>query len=87
MIRPDVVLYGESLDENVVNDAIQSISDADMLIVGGTSLAVYPAAGMLRYFNADRVVVINKSELAISHKNALVFNESIGDVLSLVEFS
>lgn len=62
-IRPDVVLYGEGLDDDVLRGAVDAISSADVLIVGGTSLNVYPAAGLLRYYEGDRLVVINLEEI------------------------
>ena len=60
MIKPDVVLYEEPLDDNVVNGAVDAIAHADMLIIGGTSLVVYPAAGLTRFFNGDKLVIINR---------------------------
>lgn len=84
IIKPDVVLYEESLDEGIISKAIDYISHADMLIIGGTSLVVYPAAGMVDYFEGEHLVVINKS---VTHRDAnaeLVFKGSIGEVLSRV---
>lgn len=69
MIKPDVVLYEESLNEKVLDGAIRSIAAADLLIVGGTSLAVYPAAGLLQYFEGDALVLINKGATPMD-KNA-----------------
>lgn len=82
VIKPDVVLYGEGLDGDVMSKAIGSISNADMLIVGGTSLAVYPAAGFLDYFNGGCLAVINRSVTPIDSKADIVINDSIGAVLS-----
>lgn len=82
VIKPDVVLYGEGLDGDVISKAIGSISNADMLIVGGTSLAVYPAAGFLDYFNGGCLAVINRSVTPIDTKADIVINDSIGAVLS-----
>ena len=80
VIKPDVVLYGEGLPERTVTAAIDAIASADMLIVGGTSLAVYPAAGFIRYFggNSDNLIVINKSVIP-GFKNQL--NGSLGELL------
>ena len=60
LIKPDVVLYGESLDNDVVEGAIEAIADADLLIIGGTSLVVYPAAGLVQYFRGDHIAIVNK---------------------------
>ncbi|MFA5657890.1 MAG: NAD-dependent protein deacylase [Oscillospiraceae bacterium] len=80
-VRPDVVLYEEGLDENVMQAAVKAISNADTLIVGGTSLVVYPAAGLLRYFSGKNLVLINKSETQADDIAQLVFHASIGKVL------
>jgi NAD-dependent deacetylase len=82
VVRPDVVLYGESLDEGVVGAAVLAISSADCLIIGGTSLMVYPAASFLRYFKGSKLVVINKSATPYDNQADMVFRESIGTVLS-----
>ena len=82
-IRPDVVLYGESLDDECLIKAAEYVSQADMLIIGGTSLAVYPAAGIVRYFKGDCLVLINKSETGMDDRADLVFHENIGDVLGI----
>ena len=79
-IRPNVVLYGEMLDESVTASAIAEISAADLLIVGGTSLAVYPAAGFLQYFRGNNLVLINKSETPYDHLAQLIIREAIGEV-------
>ena len=81
IVKPDVVLYEESLDDKTVSGAINSISKADLLIVGGTSLVVYPAAGFLDYFKGDHIVLINKSSTQLDSRADLVINESIGKVL------
>jgi NAD-dependent deacetylase len=81
MVRPDVTLYGESLDQEVIGAAVEVIRGADLLIVGGTSLVVYPAAGLLRYFSGDRLVLINKEATPFDHKAQLIFREPIGKVL------
>lgn len=77
-IKPDVVLYGEGLDNQTTNGAIKAISECDMLIIGGTSLAVYPAASFVDFYKGDKLVVINKSELSL--KADLVINQSIAKV-------
>ncbi len=82
IVKPDVVLYGESLDMDVVDEAVEHISNADTLIVGGTSLTVYPAAGLLRYFRGSNLILINKSKTSYNDDASLVFEDSIGEVLS-----
>lgn len=82
IIKPDVVLYEEGLDDATVTGAIKAIVEADTLIVGGTSLVVYPAAGLLRYFSGNNLVLINKSRTQMDNKADLVINDSIGKVLS-----
>ena len=81
-IKPDVVLYEEGLDQDIVSGAIRAISRADMLIVGGTSLVVYPAAGLIQYYEGRRLVVINKTELSAGAD--LTTYGSIGEVLSQI---
>ncbi|MBP0964984.1 MAG: NAD-dependent protein deacylase [Oscillospiraceae bacterium] len=80
-IKPDVVLYEEQLDSRAIEAAIMEISAADMLMVGGTSLAVYPAAGMIRYFKGKTLVLINKSETQYDGSADYVFRSSIGKLL------
>ncbi len=82
IVKPDVVLYGESLDMDVLNEAVDHISKADTLIVGGTSLRVYPAASLIRYFKGKDLVLINKSDTPYTDQASLVFNDSIGKILS-----
>lgn len=84
IVKPDVVLYGENLDDNDIDSAINEISRADLLIIGGTSLAVYPAAGLIRFFNGERIVVINKSPISADRNADLVINGSIGEALGAV---
>ncbi|MDR3295490.1 MAG: NAD-dependent protein deacylase [Clostridiales Family XIII bacterium] len=84
MVKPDVVLYEEPLDGSVMNKAEAAIREADMLIVGGTSLVVYPAAGFLNYFKGERLVLINKSQTEYDRRAGLVIHEAIGEVLSAV---
>lgn len=80
IIKPDVVLYGEQLDDEVLNKAVFAVRKADMLIVGGTSLNVYPAAGLIHFFKGRYLVVINKTPTPADHMAALVLNEPIGEV-------
>ncbi len=80
LIKPDVVLYEEGLDDNVVENAIEDIKNADMLIVGGTSLVVYPAAGLINYFKKDNLFLVNKSATAYDNKAKLVIKESLGSI-------
>ena len=82
MIKPDVVLYEEGLDGNVINAAIRAIASADTLIIGGTSLVVYPAAGFIDYFHGKHLVVINKSETAKTLNAELSINAPIGEIMS-----
>ena len=81
IIKPEVVLYEEGLDSDVLRSAIAHIMRADMLIVGGTSLAVYPAAGLIDYYRGNRLVLINKSETPYDDRANLVLHASIGEVL------
>lgn len=81
LIKPDVVLYEESLNDNVVEGAIKAISKADTLIIGGTSLVVYPAAGLIRYFSGKNLVLLNKSETSSDRDANLVIHDSIGKIL------
>lgn len=81
IIKPDVVLYEEGLDEDTVARAVQHIRQADMLIIGGTSLVVYPAAGLVRYYRGDKLVVINKGETSADAGADLVIDGPIGQVL------
>ena len=80
-VKPDVVLYEEGLDDNVIKGAIAAISKADTLIIGGTSLVVYPAAGLINYFRGKNLVLINKSSTSADNKADLVIHEAIGKVL------
>lgn len=83
-VKPDVVLYEEGLNNNVISGAVDAISKADTLIIGGTSLVVYPAAGLINYFKGKNLVLINKSSTSADSKANLVINDSIGKVLSQV---
>lgn len=80
MIKPDVVLYEEGLDDNTVTGAINAITHADLLIVGGTSLSVYPAAGMLQYYQGDTLVLINKSATPYDTKADILIQKGLGEV-------
>ena len=80
-VKPDVVLYEEGLDDNIIRGAIDAISKADTLIIGGTSLVVYPAAGLINYFKGKNLVLINKSSTSADSKADLIINDSIGKVL------
>jgi len=81
IVKPNVVLYEEALDSLVLEQSVSYIADADVLIVGGTSLAVYPAAGLIDYYKGNKLVLINKSKTAYDRKANLVINDSIGKVL------
>ena len=82
IVKPDVVLYEEPLDEKTLTGAVTMISRADLLLVGGTSLTVYPAAGLLRYYGGDRLVLINRDETPYDNEASLVLHESLGKVFS-----
>ncbi|RRD95388.1 NAD-dependent protein deacylase [Clostridiales bacterium COT073_COT-073] len=81
VVRPDVVLYGEGLDMNVMERAVRYIAAADVLIIGGTSLVVYPAAGLVSYFRGQKLVLINRDATSQDTKADLVIREKIGEVL------
>lgn len=83
-IKPDVVLYEEGLDSYLLEKAIQYIQNADILIIGGTSLAVYPAAGLIDYYHGNKLVLINKSKTARDAHANLVINDSIGKVFDAI---
>ncbi len=80
IIKPDVVLYEESLDQEVLEKSVKFIENADVLIVGGTSLSVYPAAGLINYYKGKKLVLINKSSTPMDRKANLIINDSIGKV-------
>ncbi len=82
VIKPDVVLYEEGLDNSIITKAVNYISNADVLIIGGTSLVVYPAAGLIDYYRGHKLVLINKSETARDNAADLVIHDSVGSVLS-----
>lgn len=85
IVKPDVVLYEEQLDEKCIVGAVNAIEDADMLIVAGTSLRVYPAAGFIRYFRGKNLVLINKEATDMDGLFGLVINEKLGNVMSKIE--
>lgn len=82
IVKPDVVLYEESLDSDTIERSVAAICDADLLIVAGTSLTVYPAAGLINYYRGNRLVLINRDETPFDHQANLVFHTSLGDVFS-----
>ena len=84
LIKPDVVLYEEGLDEACIDGAIRAISRADVLIVGGTSLTVYPAAGLIRYYQGNKLVLINRDETPYDGYANLIFRSPIGKVLGQI---
>ena len=84
IIKPDVVLYEEPLDEATVNEAVRCIGQSDLLIVAGTSLTVWPAAGLLQYFGGDRLVVINPSQTAAEERAQLTLHRPVGEVMEQI---
>ena len=85
IIKPDVVLYEEGLDSTTIQGAVQAISNADTLIIGGTSLVVYPAAGFIDYFRGRHLVVINKSQTAKAVRAELSISAPIGEILGQIQ--
>ena len=84
IIKPDVVLYEEGLDDSTISNSIKAIANADMLIVGGASLAVYPAAGLLQYYTGIRLVLINKSSAPLDNNADLLLQCGLGEVFSQI---
>ena len=84
IIKPDVVLYEEGLDDTTVSGALNAIMAADTLIIAGTSLTVYPAAGFIRYFQGNTIVLINRDETPFDTQADLVFHESVGELLGKI---
>ena len=82
LVKPDVVLYEEPLDNQVINDTVAALGEADTLIIGGTSLVVYPAAGLIRYFQGKHLVLINMSETRADRLAEFVIREPIGEVMA-----
>lgn len=85
IVKPDVVLYQEPLNNAILNLSIDYISSCDTLIIGGTSLVVYPAAGLVNYFNGENLILINKSKTAYDNLANLVINDAIGETLSQIK--
>lgn len=85
IIKPDVVLYEEGLDNNTLQEAVSFISAADVLIIGGTSLAVYPAAGLIDYYRGHKLVLINKSTTPMDSRADLLVSGSIGEILDQIK--
>lgn len=79
-MKPDVVLYEEPLDEEVITGAVQAIAQAELLVVAGTSLVVYPAAGLLRYFQGDKLAIVNLSPTSADKPADLCINAKVGEV-------
>lgn len=84
VIKPDVVLYEEGLDDSTVSGALSAIQSADTLIIAGTSLTVYPAAGFISYFRGNNIVLINRDETPFDSKASLVFHEKVGELLDKI---
>ena len=84
IVKPDVVLYEEGLDDMTIRASLNAIQKADVLIIGGTSLNVYPAAGFIQYYSGDKLILINKSETPYDRKANVLIHDSIGKVLSEV---
>ncbi len=84
LIKPDVVLYEEGLDDATIRGAVNAISAAEVLIVAGTSLTVYPAAGLIHYFRGDKLVLINRDPTPVDSKADLVFHDKVGQVLGKI---
>ena len=82
IVKPDVVLYEENLDTNTIEKSVMAIHNADLLIVAGTSLTVYPAAGLINYYQGNRLVLINRDATPYDHHADLVFHESLGNIFA-----
>ena len=85
IVKPDVVLYEESLDSRVLEGAVTDIHRADLLIIGGTSLAVYPAAGLINYYSGKHLVLINKTPTTYDNRADLILTGPIGELLGQIE--
>lgn len=83
-VKPDVVLYEEGLDQNTIESSVDAIRNADVLIVGGTSLVVYPAAGLVNYYEGNHLILINKSSTSYDNRADMVIHDSIGKVLGSI---
>jgi len=86
-IKPDVVLYGEGLNSDVMNQSVTAITSADVLIIGGTSLGVYPAAGLIDYYRGSNLVLVNKSSTPMDSRANLIIKGSIGEVFKQLKWS
>lgn len=84
IVKPDVVLYEEGLDTNTIEESLDYIAHADVLIIGGTSLTVYPAAGLINYYRGNQLILINRDATTQDHRASITFTENIGVVLSSV---
>lgn len=84
LIKPDVVLYEDSLDNGIIQRSVKAISECDVLIIAGTSLTVYPAAGFVRYFGGDKLVLINRDATPMDSAADLVIHDSVGKILSQI---
>ena len=82
IVRPDVVLYEETLDQSTVSSSVELVRNADLFIIGGTSLTVYPAAGLVNYYHGDRMVLINRDHTPYDEQANLVFHNCLGDIFS-----
>lgn len=87
VIKPDVVLYEEGLDDKTVSDALTAIQNCDTIIIAGTSLTVYPAAGFVRYFRGDNIVLINRDATPLDGSANLVFHEKVGELLDRIKIN
>ena len=85
MLRPDIVFYGEMLDSDVLEGAVRAISEADLLIVAGTSLVVYPAAGLIDYYAGERLVLMNATPTPYDSRADLIVREPVGQVFQELE--
>ncbi|MGV2806514.1 NAD-dependent protein deacylase, partial [Clostridium perfringens] len=85
LVRPDVVLYEEELDQNIIMRSIQEISTADLLIIGGTSLTVHPAASLISYFHGSKVALLNADPTPYDHRAGLLIADRIGQVMTQVD--
>ena len=82
IVKPDVVLYEESLNQDTIESSVSAIQNADLLIVAGTSLTVYPAAGLIEYYRGNRMVLINRDSTPYDHRANLIFHDRLGDIFS-----
>ena len=85
VLRPDIVFYGEMLDGNVIEGSVQAIAEADLLIVAGTSLVVYPAAGLIDYYTGERLVLMNATPTPYDSRANLIIREPVGQVFQGLE--